>query len=490
MIYGFLALLIATGLNANNPFQFSHFSECLPLETPKRQISLFSISGSPSLITSAHLPVTIVSPGRYIVVQNCTYNTSSIGTAITINSNNVILDLLGFSVTQNGGVANVNGIVVNAGLTNIVIQNGSIKDFSNNGISIGAGCSQVVIDNLTLCNCGNRAIELVGSTASPLQTGIIKNCTFVTSCTLSTADNVITLSHCNDIDIQNCTLSNNGSTNAAGVLTLIALNNSFRCILKDIDTSNNIGNTDLRCYCLKQSSLCRLHNCNASTNIAWGATSAVYGIMLEGNSTSTANIFTECTVANLTGTTVDGFFSSTNCDDNIFIVCKALANQANATTGVVHGFRCITNNRNQFLGCIAARNVAPSSTIASPFYGAYGFRIETTTGTYLHQCIANDQTAASRAIGFFIRATTSCTADENVACRNTTFGFDANFLTFNNQAFVKNFALKNNIAGGAGSNQYNGFGTDAIRDGFTASNFGVNNTLTMGPISWVNLGIG
>jgi hypothetical protein len=462
-------------------------------QTPSRQTSLFSNIGSPSIIMSSNLPITISSPGRYILVEHASYNASGAGSAITINSSNVILDLLNFNLSQQGGIASVNGISVASGLTNIVIKNGCIKDFSHVGVSVGSGCSQVVCSGLTFGNCGNRCLELVGSSASPIQIGTVKDCTFLASCTLTTADNVVTLSHCLDFELEHCNIHNNGSTAASGSLAMININNSHRCKISTVETHNNIGNTDLRGISLKQSHFNVFKNCMISTHLAWGNNSAAYGIILEGNSTSTANIFLECATANLTGTVVDGFLSSTNCDDNNFICCKSLSHKANSTSGIVHGFRCITNSRNQFIECIASHNTAPSSTVASPFHGAYGFKIDTTTGTYVRKCIANDNTASARATGFFFGATDQCVAEENSSCRNTTWGFDVNNLTFNDQVFIKNFALKNNIAGGPGSSQYSGFGANAANDSFTASNFGSNTgglTGQPGPISWVNLGIG
>jgi len=466
-----------------------------PLEQdiPTRQTSLYSNIGSPSIITRASLPYTISSPGRYILVEAGSYSPAASGTAITINASDVNLDLLSFNLVQANGVASVNGVVVASGLSNVTIQNGVVRDFSGVGISVGSGCSRVFVNNVTFYDCGNRGLELVGTANSPIQVGALTNCNFVSSSTLSTADNVLTISNCSDFEVAHCNLHNNGSTGASGALAMVNMTNNLRCKFTDLEVHNNIGNTDLRCYDLKQSSYCKFIRCHGNTNLAWGASSAMYGVLLEGSSTSTANLFCECVMANLTGTIVDGFLSSTNCDDNAFMLCKSLNNQANSTTGVVHGFRCITNNRNIYVECLAAHNTAPSSTVASPLYGAYGFKLDTTTGTYLRKCVANDQTAASRAVGYFFISDNQITIEENAASRNTTFGFDAANVTFNNQAFIKNFALKNNTAGGSGSDQYNGFGANAANDGFTASNFGTNTggiTGQPGPISWVNLGIG
>ena len=59
--------------------------------------------------------------------------------AITISASNVTLDLRGRTLSQKSkNVLPVDGIVVDPGLTNIIIKNGTVRDFSDAGIRAGA----------------------------------------------------------------------------------------------------------------------------------------------------------------------------------------------------------------------------------------------------------------------------------------------------------------------------------------------------------------
>ena len=89
--------------------------------------------------------VVITKPGYYCLCEDAVFNPSpnQIGNpyigAITIDASNVTLDLRGRTLSQiSKAVLNVDGIIVNPGLTNIIIKNGTVRDFSDAGIRVGA----------------------------------------------------------------------------------------------------------------------------------------------------------------------------------------------------------------------------------------------------------------------------------------------------------------------------------------------------------------
>ncbi|MEK7952898.1 right-handed parallel beta-helix repeat-containing protein [Luteolibacter soli] len=84
------------------------------------------------------LPVTISTPGSYYFTKNL--ESTGGGHAITITSNNVTLDLGGFTLSSTAAVT-ARGIVVNGGLTNITIKNGNITGTTTVSVS-GAPPSQ------------------------------------------------------------------------------------------------------------------------------------------------------------------------------------------------------------------------------------------------------------------------------------------------------------------------------------------------------------
>jgi hypothetical protein len=69
-------------------------------------------------------PITINTAGSYYLTKNLSVST---GTAITIATNGVTLDLNGFTISSTAGSATGNGILLSTGLRNIVIRNGFIQ---------------------------------------------------------------------------------------------------------------------------------------------------------------------------------------------------------------------------------------------------------------------------------------------------------------------------------------------------------------------------
>lgn len=76
------------------------------------------------------VPYTISNPGFYYFGKNLTHSDS--GNAITVDANDVTLDLMGFSLTKSGAIGVNTGIYMN-GRTNVEIRNGTLRGF-NSGI--------------------------------------------------------------------------------------------------------------------------------------------------------------------------------------------------------------------------------------------------------------------------------------------------------------------------------------------------------------------
>lgn len=90
------------------------------------------------------VPYTITQPGFYYFGKNLTYNGS--GIAITIDADNVTLDLMGFSLTQGGVTGSGEGIRMN-NRANVEIRNGTVNGFFYGAIEgISAGKNHRVIN--------------------------------------------------------------------------------------------------------------------------------------------------------------------------------------------------------------------------------------------------------------------------------------------------------------------------------------------------------
>ncbi len=86
-----------------------------------------------TLIFQSDIPFTIDSPGVYCLAESVSF---AVGTAITIASDNVLLDLQDKKI--DGSAGGDIGIVINSGLQNITIQNGVLCNMNNKGIDADA----------------------------------------------------------------------------------------------------------------------------------------------------------------------------------------------------------------------------------------------------------------------------------------------------------------------------------------------------------------
>jgi len=86
------------------------------------------------------LPRTITTGGVYCLTQSLTTGITS-GNAITVNANNVTLDLNGFTLEHTGS-ADVNGIAA-TGRQNVTITNGTVRGFRR-GVNIQTSESAVI----------------------------------------------------------------------------------------------------------------------------------------------------------------------------------------------------------------------------------------------------------------------------------------------------------------------------------------------------------
>jgi len=132
-------------------------------------------------------PFTITNPGSYYLTTNLTVNT---GNAITISTNNVTLDLSGFTISSTAPVNGSSiGIALSGGLRNIAISGGFIESgvtndglgnfsgpgFANGIYYSGNPPSNVRVSGVSVVGCKTRGIFL--------NTG---NATIAESCTVRT----------------------------------------------------------------------------------------------------------------------------------------------------------------------------------------------------------------------------------------------------------------------------------------------------------------
>jgi len=131
----------------------------------------YVIAGSRGVGTKiTSLPYTISSPGFYYISKDLTATGSN---GITINANDVTLDLMGFSLIGPGGTGGYKGIYM-SGRSNVEIRNGTVRNFPTKGIYEGStGAAGHRILNIRARHNGSYGIDLSGISHT------VKGCTAV-----------------------------------------------------------------------------------------------------------------------------------------------------------------------------------------------------------------------------------------------------------------------------------------------------------------------
>src|SRR5579863_119432 len=142
-------------------------------------------------ITNTNSLVIISQPGSYYLTQNLTIAS---GTAVEILTNNVTLDLNGFSLisTDAGNSGNAVFLALSAGNTGITIRNGNISGAvtESGGVYNGAGFANGIFYNSASNNLPYdvrvSGLNITGCRLSGIYLGV-SNSTVVESCTIKTA---------------------------------------------------------------------------------------------------------------------------------------------------------------------------------------------------------------------------------------------------------------------------------------------------------------
>ena len=97
------------------------------------------------------LPFTISAPGVYYLTKNIT----TTGGGITIDTDDAVLDLGGFTLTGDG-TAGDRGVDVSA-QARVTIRNGTLRNFGL-GINLAAGTAEALVEDLTIVDCTSTGL--------------------------------------------------------------------------------------------------------------------------------------------------------------------------------------------------------------------------------------------------------------------------------------------------------------------------------------------
>jgi hypothetical protein len=361
---------------------------------------------------------TISQPGFYVFGENIVFSPVGSGQpAIEITSDNVTIDMCGKILSQGNAVTGVNGFRIVGGAagtprTNVTIMNGGISGFTRAGVVVGTNpttaantaAQLITLKNLGVVNCALRGIEFIGTSAAPITKSIVESCLITLCCTGASADNALRLEFTQCINVNNCEISNNGTTS----INFIGMN-----ILSS--TQIDVNFVDIECntvqsftgFSVNASNDCLLSSCRVVTN---SSVNALTGFVIQGGISVAGNILTSCLTANNQSTNgpLAAFELLPLVTRNIVQSCKA---SNNSTTNSGSAARCIGFSFDQTTSCCVNESIACNNRASSTTNFCAGFNIGTSggAGTGVKSCEfyanrAEKNNALTDALSFGIRA--------------------------------------------------------------------------------------
>ncbi len=222
------------------------------------------------------LPANLTASGSYYLTANLTTAGGIGADGITINSSDVTVDLGGFDIVG-GGALSGSGITLNGGLKNIVIRNGTIRNWGGYGVySSSSSARSLVFEHLNISDCqvGINALNAA-----------ISDCNIFSSSSQGINATACTIGNCSvtGSGIQGVSLS--GGTLSHCVIQSSGLEglllNGSGCVVNDnLIKGNNTGNGAFNAGLFIDSANNRIENNQIIDNGATG-----YGIFANGSPT-------------------------------------------------------------------------------------------------------------------------------------------------------------------------------------------------------------
>ena len=254
-------------------------------------------------ISALDIPLTITAPGSYFLTEDIAHPVSD---AITISSNDVSIDLNGFTIGKNREVGA--GIISSGSFSGIAISNGSLRNCGAQGCSLPL-CNNVHLTNVTASYSGLRNFELG-----------------------------------NDCYVSGCVAIGYSDIGDDGFLA------GSNCIFSNCIADSNSG------YGFAAYSNCSFHGCIASKNrrsgISGGTNILVEGCIADQNHLEGINVDAESIIMNCTSTYNLGGGFSLPSDGILVFGCRAYRNGQ-------HGFDAgwaASGDGTRITNCVAREN--------------------------------------------------------------------------------------------------------------------------------------
>ena len=182
LLQGAAAFLLLS--NLNSLFSTAHAQGSLtPPGAPAPTMKTLDQIEARTAITNTASLATISQPGSYYLTHNLTVST---GDGIDINTNDVTLDLNGFTIRSTSASASGTGILLNNGWSDITIGNGHIRGggtnngsgvFSGGGFAYGIKTSGAVPENVLVSRISVSGCRFDGLSLSGQNSTVVEACT-------------------------------------------------------------------------------------------------------------------------------------------------------------------------------------------------------------------------------------------------------------------------------------------------------------------------
>lgn len=387
--------------------------------------------GNPVTIAQADMPYTITASGSYRVVEDLT----TTSTCITINADDVLLDICGFELSG----ATYRAIEVVSSHQNIIIKNGVLRNLGS-GIHVQNDCSLVHIEDMLFESIVQNAIHFAGSSGNEIKNSrvlrsIMRDCdgfgSLILACiyaqyVINLEIDTMTVTECGatsnyaiglyGTNLRSCVLKNvevsNNTVASGGAYTVAFIQDSVGCIVESCRVSNNASGQCLGVV-FYDTECCRVSNLNVINNQSIGNT---YGIFVNAVTAPRGHIFENIIVSHNTAS-----------DDSIGI---------------------LINGAILKIEDVLVRNcVIEENTVTSGFY--HGIQMQDVSIATILDTVIKDNTGTDTCVGFILTGT--CEYINFVNCSaighstpTSSYGFQ-NLAGFTDGLFLNCFASANSI---------------------------------------------
>ncbi|HEX2977583.1 MAG TPA: right-handed parallel beta-helix repeat-containing protein [Candidatus Babeliales bacterium] len=438
------------------------------------------------IVSVQAVELTVSQPGIYKLGDFIVSNPTGADSIINITSSNVILDLGGYVISQGNATASVDGIVINSSLTDVTVQNGTIRNVTGRGIVVNQNCSRIQVNGIVFRSCAQSGATFIGAVGNTINDCFITGCRFY-NCPTAAGSTALSLTSCLRFEVSDCVVAGSTISGGSAAVFFVQLINCTQCTVRDtvvqgnsfapavsvnyvmfqdnagtnnsfincIARSNNLINGILTVFSLG-GNLATVDRCQIIGNTNTGATTNCLSL-----SNATRTTMSQPIIMRNTGATVQGVFFTGGSASNILTDAVVSANQG---TGLTIGISFNNGSTNTVRRCISSNNVSTGGICAGIAF----------------------VTAASNNC-----AVTDCLFSNNKGSSNAN-SFGANITVGANNLFTRNVGFNNNVAA-AGSAQLVGVPAGSVTTPTAPSTQNINGVGTVPPgtscLYWTNLSV-